>query len=193
MPMQRAQGVLLFLVRFNNSARFEIHGVTCSSSSRPFLCALGYAKDTCFDYWYTSKNVDYATVGNNIHEHMTCTCLYEHKSLQFCRIFCSSMIYQSLMALINNSVLCSMNPRPLLGTVSLPEPMGIHASLNATYRLHYVSINPLMLDKCTHHQAKVQFDVTMHKALGRQVLCQQNRWDGRAVVAACSKPLVGTR
>ena len=38
--MQRVQGVLLFLVCFNNSARFEIYGVTCSSSSRPFLCAL---------------------------------------------------------------------------------------------------------------------------------------------------------
>ena len=33
MSMQRAQGVLLFLVHFNNSARFEIHGVTRSSSS----------------------------------------------------------------------------------------------------------------------------------------------------------------
>ena len=40
MSMQRAQGVLLFLVRFNNSARFEIHEVTRSSSSCPFLCAL---------------------------------------------------------------------------------------------------------------------------------------------------------
>ena len=40
MSMQRAQGMLLFLVRFNNSARFEIYGVTRSSSSRPFLCAL---------------------------------------------------------------------------------------------------------------------------------------------------------
>ena len=38
--MQRAQGVLLFLVCFNNSARIEIYGVTCSSSSCPFLCAL---------------------------------------------------------------------------------------------------------------------------------------------------------
>ena len=38
--MQRAQGVLLFLVCFNNSTRFEIYGVTCSSSSRLFLCAL---------------------------------------------------------------------------------------------------------------------------------------------------------
>ena len=38
--MQHAQGVLLFLVRFNNSARFEIYGFTRSSSSRPFLCAL---------------------------------------------------------------------------------------------------------------------------------------------------------
>ena len=38
--MQRAQGVLLFLVRFNNSTRFEIYGVTRSSSSRPFLCTL---------------------------------------------------------------------------------------------------------------------------------------------------------
>ena len=38
--MRRAQDVLLFLVRFNNSARFEIYGVTRSSSSRPFLCAL---------------------------------------------------------------------------------------------------------------------------------------------------------
>ena len=32
MSMQRVQGVLLFLVRFNNSARFEIYGVTRSSS-----------------------------------------------------------------------------------------------------------------------------------------------------------------
>ena len=40
MSMQRAQGVLLFLVHFNNSARFEIYRVTRSSSSRPFLCAL---------------------------------------------------------------------------------------------------------------------------------------------------------
>ena len=39
--MQRAQGMLLFLVHFNNSAWFEIYGVTGSSSSRPFLCALG--------------------------------------------------------------------------------------------------------------------------------------------------------
>ena len=41
MSVQRVQGVLLFLVRFNNSARFEIYGVTRSSSSRPFLCVLG--------------------------------------------------------------------------------------------------------------------------------------------------------
>ena len=34
--------MLLFLVRFNNSAWFEIYGVTRSSSSHPFLCALGY-------------------------------------------------------------------------------------------------------------------------------------------------------
>ena len=34
MSMQCAQGVLLFLVRFNNSAWFEIYGVTHSSSSR---------------------------------------------------------------------------------------------------------------------------------------------------------------
>ena len=40
MSMQCAQGVLLFLVRFNNSARFEIYGVTRSSSSHPFSCAL---------------------------------------------------------------------------------------------------------------------------------------------------------
>ena len=40
MSIQRAQGVLLFLVRFNNSGRFEIYRVTRSSSSRPFLCAL---------------------------------------------------------------------------------------------------------------------------------------------------------
>ena len=40
MSMQRAQGVLLFLVRFDNPARFEIHGVTRSSFSRPFLCFL---------------------------------------------------------------------------------------------------------------------------------------------------------
>ena len=43
MSMQRVQGMLLFLVHFNNSVRFEIHGVTRSSSSRPFLCALGFA------------------------------------------------------------------------------------------------------------------------------------------------------
>ena len=40
MSTQRAQVMLLFLVRFNNSVRFEIYGVTRSSSSRPFLCAL---------------------------------------------------------------------------------------------------------------------------------------------------------
>ena len=40
MSMQCVQGVLLFLVRFNNSGQFEIYGVTRSSSSRPFLCAL---------------------------------------------------------------------------------------------------------------------------------------------------------
>ena len=40
MSMQRVQGVLLFLVRFNNSAQFEIYRVTRSSSSRLFLCAL---------------------------------------------------------------------------------------------------------------------------------------------------------
>ena len=45
MSTQRAQGVLLFLVRFNKSARFEIYGVTRSSSSRPFLCALGIIYD----------------------------------------------------------------------------------------------------------------------------------------------------
>ena len=45
MSMQRAQGMLLFLVRFNNSTRFEIYGVTRSSSSRPFLCALAICKD----------------------------------------------------------------------------------------------------------------------------------------------------
>ena len=40
MSIQRAQGVLIFLVCFNNSAWFEIYGVTRSSSRRPFLCAL---------------------------------------------------------------------------------------------------------------------------------------------------------
>ena len=35
------QSVLLFLVCFNNSAQFKIYGVTRSSSSCPFLCALG--------------------------------------------------------------------------------------------------------------------------------------------------------
>ena len=35
-----AQYVLLFLVQFNNSDQFKIYGVTCSYSSRPFLCAL---------------------------------------------------------------------------------------------------------------------------------------------------------
>ena len=39
--MQHAQGVLLFLVRFNNSAQVEIYGVTRSFTSRPFLCTLG--------------------------------------------------------------------------------------------------------------------------------------------------------
>ena len=34
------QYVLLFLVRFNNSDRFQIYGVTRSYSSRPFLCTL---------------------------------------------------------------------------------------------------------------------------------------------------------
>ena len=29
-----------FSLRFNNSNRFQIYGVTCSYSSRPFLCAL---------------------------------------------------------------------------------------------------------------------------------------------------------
>ena len=37
--MQRAQGVLLLLVRFNNSTWFEIYRVTRSSSSRPFCPA----------------------------------------------------------------------------------------------------------------------------------------------------------
>ena len=45
MSIQRAQGMLLFLVRFNNSARFEIYRVTRSSSSHPFLCTLARAHD----------------------------------------------------------------------------------------------------------------------------------------------------
>ena len=49
MSMQRVQGVLLFLVRFNNFAQFEIHGVTRSYSSRPFLCALVQTYRVCVD------------------------------------------------------------------------------------------------------------------------------------------------
>ena len=44
--------MLLFLVRFNNSAGFEIYRVTHSSASRPFLCTLDngvlmYCTDGC--------------------------------------------------------------------------------------------------------------------------------------------------
>ena len=35
------QYVLLFLVWFNNSDRFQGYGVTCSYSSCPFLCTVG--------------------------------------------------------------------------------------------------------------------------------------------------------
>ena len=42
-----AQYVLLFLVRFNNSDRFQIYVVTRSYSSRPFLCALGQSHPLC--------------------------------------------------------------------------------------------------------------------------------------------------
>ena len=48
--MRRAQGVVLFLVRFNNSARFEIYEVARSSSSRPFLCALAAYIYLCNTY-----------------------------------------------------------------------------------------------------------------------------------------------
>ena len=112
------------------------------------MCCLCYAKGTCFDH--ASKNVDYATVGNIIHEHMTCKCLYEHKSLHFCRIFYSSMIYQSLMALIN-SVLCSDSQSRTFTCHS--QTARAHGNTGIIKWLHYLSINPLMLDKCTHHQA----------------------------------------
>ena len=50
------QGVLLFLVRFNNSAQFEIYGVTRSSSSRLFLCALDYIFKLYFRQKYTMRS-----------------------------------------------------------------------------------------------------------------------------------------
>ena len=70
MSMQRAQGVLLFLVRFNNSARFEIHGVTRSSSSRPFLCALGQTIVQILHHFAVTVNNIEVTVS-------TCTCKEE--------------------------------------------------------------------------------------------------------------------
>ena len=45
--MQRAQGVLLFLVLAVNSAQFRVYIVTRSYSSRPFLCALARNVENC--------------------------------------------------------------------------------------------------------------------------------------------------
>ena len=47
MSTQRAIGVLLFLALAVNSAQFRIYVVTCSYSSRPFLCALELSYTVC--------------------------------------------------------------------------------------------------------------------------------------------------